>query len=358
TYEQQGAFAEAIGSLKSWIESYQNNTNVQPRLLSQAHFDLARLSYRMQPGTNAVNLFEEFCKKFPDDMNVPLAQYIMGEYYFGQGDYGKAELQFQNRALLQNTNPATREISFRARLMAGRAAVARQSYRSAREHFDWIITNGPLHVAASPIPVSIVAEAYLFRGDTFTLEPGLAETNQLARFGEAINAYSKVTENWPTNEFAPIAWGRIGECHLQLAAVDPKRYDMAADAFTKVIQSTANIAIRSQAEFELGVVREKQASLLPEADRRRRLDEAMDHYLRVLYGRNLRAGESPDPYWVKRAGLAAAELAESQNRPEIAISVYRRLLTEIPVLRSRLEKKIEELSKLVSSNGTTNRQVN
>lgn len=358
TYEQQNSLAEAINLLKSWIESHSGNTNVPTALLAQAHFDLARLSYRAKPDTNAIVLLSEFCAKFPDNVNVPLAQYLIGEYYYGQGDYGKAELQFQNRALVQNTNAAVREIIYRARLMAGRAAVARQSYRSAREHFDWIITNGPLHVASSPIPVPIVAEAYLLRGDTFAFEQTGSETNNLARFGEAINAYSKVAENWPTNDLAPIAWGRIGECHLQLATQDPKRYDMAADAFSKVIQSTANITIRSQAELELGVTREKQAALLPERERQALLDQAMDHYLRVLYGRNLRPGESPDPYWVKRAGLAAAELAESQKKFDVAMGVYRRLLTEIPTLRARLEKKIEELAKMVAIGTETNRSAN
>jgi len=358
TYEQQNLINEAISALKGWFGTYGGQTNLPAPLLARASFDLARLSYRAKPDTNAVNMLADFCAKFPDHPSVALAQYLIGEYYFSQGDYGKAELQFQHRAILQNTNPAMREIAYRARIMAGRAAVARQSYRSAREHFDWVITNGPLYVATSPIPISIVAEAYLFRGDTFTLEPAGGETNNLARFGEAINAFSKITDNWPTNELTYVAWGRIGECHLQLATQDPKRYEMAAEAFNKVIQSPASIAVRSQAEFELGLVREKQAALLPEGERQPVLNQAMDHYLRILYGRNLRAGENPDPYWVKRAGVAAVELAESQNKPDVAIGVCRRLLTEMPALRTRLEKKIEELAKTTSAGVETNRTSN
>lgn len=355
TYEQQNAPQEAIAVLKSWLDTYSAQTNVPPHLIAQAMFDHARLSYRSSPDTNTVTLLANFCARFPDDKHTPLAQYLIGEYYFGQGDYGKAELQFQQRALIQNTNPALSEIAYRARLMAGRAAVARQSYRSARDHFDWIITNGPLHVASSPIPVHIVAEAYLFRGDTFTLETTAGETNALARFGEAINAFSKVAEHWPSNEFAPLAYGRIGECHLQLATQDPKRYDLAADAFRKAIDSAANASVRSQAEFELGVVRQKQAVLRPEQERPALYDQALDHYLRVLYGQNLRPNESPDPYWVKRAGLAAAELAESQKKFEVATGIYRRLLTEIPPLRARLERKIDELVKSVPASPQTNR---
>jgi tetratricopeptide (TPR) repeat protein len=242
-----------------------------------------------------------------------------------------------------NTNSALIELACRARLMAGRAAVARQSYPSARDHFYWIITNGPLAVATSPIPVPIVAEAYLLLGDTFRQEPLAGETNSLARFVEAIKAFSKITEQWPTNEFAPLAWGCIGECYLQLATQDPKRYDLAAEALRKVIESSAAPTDRSRAEYELGVVRHKQSELRSDNDRVALANQALDHYLRVLYGQNLRPGEAPDPLWVKRAGLAAAELAESLKKTDTAIGIYQRLLTELPPLRPRFEKKIEEL---------------
>jgi outer membrane protein assembly factor BamD (BamD/ComL family) len=312
-------------------------------MVAQATFDLARVAYRAQPDTNALALLINFVAAYPFHTNAPLAQYLVGEYAFGQGDYAKAELHFQDRSLLQNTNLLWNELTYRARLMAGRAAVARQSYRSARDHFDWLITNGPLHVANSPIPVSVVAEAYLFRGDTFTLEPIAGETNALARFGEAINAFSKVTERFPTNEFAPLAWGRIGECHFQLASADPKRYDSALNALRHVLESPAEASVRSQAEWKLGVVVERQAQLKPPPERAALEDLALDHYLRVVYGKNLRAGEQPDPYWVKRAGLSAAELAETRKKWDVALGLIRRLMTDIPTLRPRLEKKLDEL---------------
>ncbi len=343
THEHENAIPAAIAALEAWLKTYGAETNLPANLVAQADFDLARLSYRAKPDTNAVVLLANFSTRYPDSTNTPLAQYLIGEYYFSQGDYGKAELHFQDRALVGNTNAALSEISYRARLMAGRAAVARQSYPSARDHFDWIITNGPLHVAASPIPISIVAEAYLFRGDTFTMETTAGETNHLARFGEAINAFAKITEHWPSNEFAPLAYGRIGECHLQLATQDPKRYDLAAEAFRKVIDSPAGISVRCQAEFGLGVVRQKQAQLRPDPDRETLAQQALDHYLRILYGQNRRPDETPDPYWLKRAGLAAAELAESQKKLDVAIGICQRLLTEAPSLRMRLEKRIEDL---------------
>ncbi len=343
TFELERGWDAAHRAYAAWLGAYSNNPAVSTNMIAQATFDLARVAYRAQPDTNALALLTNFVRLYPYHTNAPLAQYLVGEYAFGQGDYAGAELHFLDRSLIQNTNLLWGELTYRARLMAGRAAVARQSYRSARDHFDWLITNGPLHVANSPIPIPIVAEAYLFRGDTFVLEPTEAETNSLARFGEAINAFSKITERFPTNEFAPLAWGRIGECHFQLATLDPKRYDSAANAFRRVLESPADASLRSQAEWKLGVVLEKQAQLKPPPERAALSEQALDHYLRVLYAKNLRPDEQPDPYWLKRAGLSAAELAESLKKWDVALGLTRRLITDLPILRPRLEKKIEDL---------------
>jgi tetratricopeptide (TPR) repeat protein len=343
TYEDEQAWPAAIAGYQAWLGAYTNQPAVGSNMVAAAWFDLARASYRASPDTNALALLTNAVSRFPDHTNAVLARYLVGEYYFGQNDYGKAELHFLNMSLAPTKDPVLNELAFRARLMAGRAAVARQSYKSAREHFDAIITNGPLYAASLPIPVSLVAEAYLFRGDTFTLEPG-GETNNLVRFEEAINAFSKITERFPTNEWAPVAWGRVGECHFQLASQDPKRYPAAIEAFRKVIESGADISVRSQAEWKLGLVLQRQAAVRPEAERVGIEAEALDRYLRVLYGKNRRAGEQADPYWVKRAGLSAAELAEVQKKYDLAIGLYRRLMGELPPLQRRLEKKVEELA--------------
>lgn len=346
TYEGEQNWPAAIAEYTNWLAAYANHPVVTTATVAQATFDLARLVYQTRPDTNAVGLLTNFVARFPEHTNAPLAQYLVGEYYFGQADYEKAELCFQDKALLQNTNAFLAELTYQARLMAGRAAMAGQRYRNARDYFDWLITNGPLHVAASPISVPIVAQAYLFRGDTFTLESGEGMTNALARYGEAITAFAKVAEQLPTNQFAPLAWGRIGDCQLQLATQDPaqaaKRYEAAAAAYSRVLESGAPVKARSQAEVGLGIVLRKQAMLRPAPEQAAALEQALGHYLRVFYGKNLRDGESPDPYWLKEAGLEAAALAESQGKWSQAISLYQRLQLELPPLRARLQKKIEQ----------------
>ncbi len=355
TFEQEQAWQAAITQYQNWLTAYASNPVVPAALTAQASFELARLSYQVRPDTNSLTLMTNFVARFPHDANAPLAQYLAGDYFWNQGDYERAELHYQDRALLAGADASHATLGYEARLMAARAAVAGQRPRNALEYLDWLITNGPLSVATSPIPVPIVAQAYLLRGDVLAAQKADGSTNTLARFGEAIIAFSKITEGFPTNECTPRAWGRIGDCNLQLAAQDPaqaaKRYELAADAYTKALQSPlAEVAVRSQAELGLGIVAEKEAALRPAPEQGPLLDRAFDHYHRVFYGLNLRDGEQPDPYWLNRAGLAAAALAESRKQWDAAIGLYRRLQTELPSLHERLQRRIEEA---LQARGTT-----
>ncbi len=351
TYQKEQAWTAARGAYEGWLHEYGAQTNLPPALQAQAVFELAQLTYQITPDTKALQMLTNFVARFPDDANAPLAQYLAAMYFYNQGDYANAELLFQNKIFTQPAAQAD-ALAFQARRMAGIAAFARQSYDSARNHFDWLITNGPLYVATSPIPVPIVAEAYLFRGDIFLLEDPGGATNKLDRYGDAITAFLKVvTPPFPTNEFAARAWGRIGDCRLTLATAtqDTNRFAAAAEAYQNAMNAARDVAVRSMAEVGLGVVLEKEAPLLPAAQQAALFASALDHYLNVVYGKNLHDGEQPDPWWVKRAGLAAADLAAAQKKWDVAIGLCRRLLTELPPLRMRLEKRITDLETLAAA---------
>lgn len=351
TYEREQSWAAARKAYADWLGTYGSQTNVTPGLQAQATFQNARLNYQNQPDTNSVQLLLNFVTRFPSNTNAPLAQYLIGEYYYGQADYEQAELSFLDKLLGDHGAARTDGLAFRARLMAGRAAVARGSFRNARDHFSWVITNGPLVVANSPVPVSVAAEAYLLLGDTYVLDNRDGSTNALERYGLAITAFSKVADRFTNSVYAPLAWGRIGDCNLQLAVQDPKRYSHAEEDYRRVIASSADISLRSMAAVGLGIAEEKDARASPEGERKLLLKGALDAYLSVVYGKNKRPGEQSDPYWVKRAGLAAAELAEQQKEWSTALGLYKRLAQELPSLRSRLEKRIAEIQQKQTQSG-------
>ena len=75
------------------------------------------------------------------------------------------------------------------------------------------------------------------------------------------------------------------------------------------------------------------------------LKAAFDHYYSVVLEKNLREGETPDPFWFKEAALNAGRIAEETRRWEVAISIYKRLSDALPHLRAAVEKRIENARK-------------
>jgi len=75
-------------------------------------------------------------------------------------------------------------------------------------------------------------------------------------------------------------------------------------------------------------------------DQTNSLQLALDNYLDVLYGKNLRDGETSDAFWTKKAGLQAAALAETLGEWPQAVNIYQRLEGLLPQLKDSLGKKM------------------
>jgi len=322
TFAQEKEWPAVIGAYEHWLEHFPTND-----LRAQVEFDRASATSQAGDATNALVLFTNFVARFSTDALAPLAQYWVGSFYYNQKDYVSAEANFQDKIFLQSSN-----YYYQAVMMAGRAATARQAYADAEKYFAHLIDD-------VNCPPAIKAEAYFAFGDTLTLlppEPG----KKLPRFDEAIVVLSKIPSLFPTNPLVARALGRIGDCYLQLATLDSKQYDNVTNFYERVVQmNTADVAARSEAEVRLGFALEAMARL-NSAENAALLDAAFEHYTNVIYEKNLRDGESPDPSGLKAAGLAAGKLAEERKQWEIAIKLYTRLRTRLPLLRDFLAKRI------------------
>jgi TolA-binding protein len=324
TFVHEGKWTNAIGEYDTWVARFTNHP-----ALPRAEFDRAWFHSQAGQETHAFALLTSFVTRFPTNELAPPAQFWIGRYHFDRGDYPLAEASFQ--LLYQNTNWPPGELSFQARMMAGRAALARQAPKDARDYFRAVITNGP---------PSLAPEALFALGDTFIEEAEEPSTNILSEtYGQAINAFSRLTNNFPQHRLTLLAVGRIGDCHFQLATQEPRRYDSAAECYQIVANSTAEIGLRSLAQIGLGVVSEAQAQTKTNspAERAALQERALDHYLNVVYGKNLRADETLDPLQVKEAGVRAARLLKSQQRWAEASRLYSRLKELLPPLRAALE---------------------
>ena len=342
TYEQEENWQESSRLYDEWVARHADHSS-RPK----AEFGRAWATYQAGKETNAFVLFTNYVAQFPSHNLAPLAQLWAGDYFYRQGNYAKAEESYQK--VYQNTNWQRSELSFHAWMMAGRAAYARQGYNDAANYFRNLIDN----LIKLDRPSSLLPEAYYALADTYIRYPESVpgSTNAPDSFREAIVALDKIVREYPTHALAPLAWGRIGDCYLQLAAADAENesanYAKASQAYSKASESErADVSCRSNAEVGLATVLEKQAEQLQlsPGERTNLLNDALGHYLYVVYGKNLREGEVADPFWLKVAAQAAARLAEDQQRWDVATDLYRRLIVLLPPLRKTWELKLERLT--------------
>jgi len=325
TYEAEQDWARAVGYYDTLLSS-------TPDVLVRARADYYRALDIALSGdeTNALSAFTNFVSVYPTNELAPRAQWWIGEYYWGIEDFNNAELNYQY--VFRNWPQS--KLAYEARMMAARTAMARLSLKDARNY----VTNLTSDLNCPPELKSRAMFAY---GDTLMRLKSADTNDALANYAEAIKVFGSIDRNYPSNELAARAQGMIGQCYLQFAVQDVNQYSNAWKAFQQVTDAAwADTASRSQAEVGLATVLEKLALTQTGGTRASSLQSALDHYLNVFYEKNLREGEVPDLFWVKKAGMEAGRLAESLQAWSQALKLYERLQTQIPSLKPMLENKI------------------
>ena len=344
TYERQNNWPAAISRYDSWIEKFKDQTNLLPAV----KYAQAWANFKGGRETNAFLLFTNFLAEFPSNAKLtPVAQWWLADYYSGQGDWYNAEKNYE--LVFQNWPAST--LAYPAMYMAGYAAMGRQGYEDAKTYFVSIIgiTNVPPQYANHPEDwYSLSARAWFDYGDVWMQQPSTDTNNPFANYIKAIGYFQVgVCTLYPGSQQAALAWGEIGDCYYQLAGQAPQYYTNAADAYGQVIGSdSAGIAERSQAQVGLGLVFEKRAALDP-ANQTVFLQSALNNYLDVVFGKNLRDGEKAVPYWVEQAGDHALPLMATLGVGDINKFIDR-METLLPQDKDSLEKKRLELIHLKS----------
>ncbi|HUA37295.1 MAG TPA: tetratricopeptide repeat protein [Candidatus Sulfopaludibacter sp.] len=328
TYEQEGSWPEAIGLYDRWVKRYTDNV----RLLPQVEYARAWANFQAGRETNAFLLFTNFLAQFPTNDLAPVAQWWVGDHFYRAGDFVNAEKNYQ--LLFQNW-PASK-LAYPARMMAGRAAMGRLGYSDAIQYFISLTSD-------TNCPPDLDAQALFAYGGALMHVESSDTNNPLANFGQAIQVFKAIGQSYPQSYEAALAWGEMGDCYLQLAGQPQGThfYSDATNAYAQVINSPlADAAARSQAQMGIGLVLEKLAAQAAGPDQTALLQQALQNYLDVLYGKNLRDGEPADSFWVKKAGLQAASVAEELSEWPQAVNIYRRLEELLFPLHDMLEKKI------------------
>jgi TolA-binding protein len=325
TYEQEGQWTNASRIYSQWLQAYTNHP-ARPG----AEYYLAWAEFQSGHESNALTGFTNLIARFPQSEFAPLGQLWVGDYFFRTGEPVEAEKNY--KALFQNTNLPPSDFTYQARLMAGRAALARQGWLDGINHF----TNLTSDLAA---PVDLRVQAMFAYGDTL-MRMDAPETNRLGNLETAISVFSKICDSYPSNRLAALAWGQKANCFLQWG-LHAQDYAPASNAFYQVLLSPqADGAARSIAKIGLGVVLEKLAESASGPEQAALLAAARDHYLDVLYGKTLREGDTADPFWTRKAGYDAARITESLAQWSQAVSIYQQMQKAFPALAPRLERNI------------------
>ena len=334
TYEAEGDWTGAMTAYDAWVKTYTNSAT-----LPRAEFARAQVNYEAGRETNAFMLFTNFVARFPASELGLKAQYWIGDYYWRQQDYVLAEAQYQE--VYKNKNWAASKLQYEALMMAGRAAMMRENYREAFGYFTnlFYITN---------CPIDLRWQASFAAGDAKMFSAVTASVTNFPAYQEAIDNYFKpITEYYRSNRIAALAWGRIGDCCLLLAAGDAGQFKRATNAYQQVMDSPlANISARSMAECGLAKALVSMALLKPVGTQREGLIEALGHYFNVVEGRNQRQRDKEvvDPYWVKEAGKAAGAVLEEDLKDwDKAAVLYSYLSEDLPSWKSYWNKQLEKM---------------
>lgn len=329
--EQQAKWAEAVATYDGWLERFPTNA-LRPRVEFQRALNLARSG----AATNALGQLTNFVALYRTHELAPRAQWWIADHYFRRADYADAVIAYKQLFQTWTNSPLAPE----ARMMAGRAAYERQDYDNAIESFTSLSSD-------TNCPPALWAQAVLGYGSAKMRQPTV-ETNKLGRFTEAVAVFSQIHQRFPTNELAAVAWGEIGNCYLQMAALEPRYYESASNAYCQALGATnANATIRSIAQTGLGQVLEKMAE--GGGDKAGLLKLARDQYWDVARGQNLRPGEAGDVFWRKEAGLRMMKVLEALQDWGALVKLADQLEEWFPPLRATLAPRRERAQKMLSA---------
>jgi TolA-binding protein len=315
TFEREQKWVEAAAGYDAWLKNFPTDEQ-RP----QAYYARAWATFQAGDEAGAFGQFTNFVAQFPTNDLAPLAQWWVADYFFrlGGANLVAAETGYEN--IFQTSAWANSPLVYPAKLMAGRAAMARQGFPDAARYFMGLTTD-----ANCPAPIFTQA---MFAYGSVLKQWDSPDTNRpFANFEMATNVFAHLYAANPTNETGALACSELADCNLQIGALDA-----ATNAFAQVVKSPyAGNGLRSRAQVGLGLTLEKMAALEPPAERPALLAQALDYYHEAFYS-------ATDPFWKKKAGLQALPLMSSLRVGDLD-KFLTDLEKELPSLKETLEKK-------------------
>lgn len=324
SWMRERRWTNALEVLDRWLQAHTNHA-----LLPRAEFDRAWVVAQAGESTNSVELFAALARRYPTNTLAHTAQLWLGDHYFSQGNHARAEQAYLAAMTNGAAGPAERA---KALWLAAEAALRGQRFSPAREHLLTLLNE-------KDTPAPLLAPAFFTLGNVFMLETSVSTNPPFRGYQDALDAFTRVTQ-FTNSPLLAAAWGRMGDCHLQLALTNPVSYERASELYQRVVETpAAEISLRAKAKMGLGIVDEKVAVGRSPSQAAGLLERALNHYLDVATGRILRPGDVADSWWVQEAGHAAGILLERMQRWREAAGFYDQLARSLSGSRAFWEAR-------------------
>jgi TolA-binding protein len=313
TYEREQDWLAAVTNYQKWLNTYPQTNELWPQVEYARDWAVSRTGDE----AGAFQMFTNFVVEHPTNALTPLVYWWLADHYFQLGDKGDAEYNYQWIFQYFPTHFLARP----AQLMAARAVMGRSPDQAIKLYLD------PL-VGDTNCPPNLQTRALFAYCEALRNSVGTNNIN----LQRATNILGHICANYPTNEAGALAWDEIGDCDLQLGALDA-----ATNAYTQAENSSgAPPALVCQAKVQLGETLEKksEADGLADADRKALRNQALNEYLTVVY-------VDSEEFWVKEAAWKALLLFGSNevaNGDQLKL-FFDRVEKLFPQLKEALDKK-------------------
>ncbi len=316
----------SLAGLEGWLNNYPNHPKAR-----RAEFEHALARGR---AGNDVEL-ARYAESHPKDPEAQIARLWLAQRLFDQADYQKAALTCMAIVTNESAKALPGGIWYQAKLWAAEASAKLKNYTVS-------ITDLRQLLSEKGIPADVKAQAYLDLGDFLIESPPSDPQDVRKPFRDALEPFTRLTDELTNSPYAPAALGRAAQCYFQLGPEDPRNYLRATNAFGLVLSHPkAATQDRATAAIGLGLSLEKMAAGRPDAEAKGLLEQARDRFLDVALGRVLVDGETVPPVLLDQAAGEAGKLLEMTGRQglEQAGTLYARMIRELPANAAYWQKK-------------------
>ncbi|MBV9464024.1 MAG: tetratricopeptide repeat protein, partial [Verrucomicrobiae bacterium] len=264
---------------------------------------------------DALKEFEALAKDRPNTEAGAIAQMRLGEFYFGQKNYARAQEQFALVGKNFAGSAVAPEAAYFAALSAYRLKQNLDDAKKMATRFLELYPNSPHALSARMLQGDILTEQQDYAG-ALVVYKNLIEGIDVAKRPDLTPIYLN-------------ALGRKGELLRIL-----EKYDDAIAAFQTILD-TPNVDLDTTYNTEVQIARcyEKKDDTA----------KALEHYLNVVYG-DKTGPQATDSFWYAKAGLNAATLKEEQKDFSGAAKILQRLVKSNASCKPLAQERLKQIA--------------